>query len=95
LTTIGRIGIDDRLKLLRSMKTQTPRELDMHRNGKTITEIKTKAVSRVAMIKDRFRSLHEEMVKQGKIKREDSWKRFIMPEKMCPNNHMQRALNFT
>lgn len=45
--------------------------------------------------KGRFQSLHAELKSKGKFKRDDSWHRFVMADKINRNNHLQKALHKT
>ena len=43
--------------------------------------------------KKRFCGLYTEMQRTGKIKREDSWEKFVNPNKIGLDNHLQKAYN--
>lgn len=87
------IGIDERQNILKQIKTETPR---FNCNRQKIIEIIKNAKNKIDYpYKGKFNSLYDELVKTGRIVREDSWTRFIMPEKVGPYNHIQKALHVT
>ena len=77
------------LKQLKSVKPQVT-----NFNKKVLNDISDKAENKVSYVyKKQFCGLYTEMQRTGKIKRDDSWEKFVNPNKIGLDNHLQKAYN--
>ena len=78
--------IDRTNKLLRRLQMQTP-EVGM--NQSKVKRIQQQASNKVAYTyKERFCGVYEEQKRTGQLKRDNSWDKFVNPNKMGLNNHL-------
>ena len=58
-------------------------------NLRKVRQIQKAAVDKVSYAyKERFAGIYEEKRRKGEIKRENSWDRFVNPEKIGINNYI-------
>ena len=77
--------------VLHRLKSQTPA---YNVNRRKIKKIQARVKNKVSYAyKERFTGIYNEMNRNGNLKRENSWEKFINPDRVGVENYMQRALN--
>lgn len=80
-------GVIDRPnQILKRLKMQTP---GTNVNARKLRRIQQEAKNKVSYpYKDRFCGIYEEKKRTGTLKKDDSWAKFVNPDKMGLNNYM-------
>ena len=86
-------GAFDRTQyLLKRLRTVTPQVVNVNRSK--LQEIAAKTEDKVSYVyKNKFCGIYTELQRAGKLKKDDSWDKFVNPDKIGMDNHMQKALN--
>ena len=73
--------------VLKQLKSVTPHVTNV--NKKVLNDISDQAEDKVSYAyKKAFCGLYTEMQRTGKIKRDDSWEKFVNPNKIGLDNHL-------
>ena len=87
----GKPDIDRTGYLIKQLRGQTP-AVDV--NIGTVQQIRARAKTKVDYAyKERFCGVYDERRRQGLLKKENSWEKFVNPVKLGLNNTIQHALN--
>ena len=78
--------------MLKQLKSITPSEINV--NSSKLRKIANRTEDKVSYVyKNKFSGIYTELKRAGKIKREDSWEKFVNPDKLGIDNYLQKALN--
>ena len=84
-------SLDRTNTVLKRLKTVTP-SIDINRPK--LHAIAGNAEDKVSYVyKKKFCGIYTELRRAGKLKREDSWDKFVNPDKIGIDNYMQKALH--
>ena len=82
----GNTHLDRTNHVLHRMKIQTPM---YNVNKARLNAIKRNSKNKVSYAyKERFTGIYDEMKKTGRLKRENSWNKFVNPDKIGIDNYM-------
>ena len=87
----GKPVIDRTNQILKRLQMQTP---GVDANLGMVKSIQQQARNKVSYAyKERYCGIYEERKRNGQLKRENSWDKFVNPDKIGLDNYMQHALN--